>query len=146
MSVRAGVLGLALVASGCLVDNRASRDRSGASFFENVPVYKAPLAHRCSSLAKGTAPASSCEDAKYLGEVYVRRLSTGDEVCLEGGFGDEPGAGCLCRAAVADTQTNQVLLEVRSARPDSKWFNKEFNHFWFEEGALVDLYLAEHGY
>lgn len=63
-------------------------------------------------------------------------------MCLEGGFGDRPLASCLARASVADTDTNRILLEVRNAQPGSKWFNKEANQFWFEEGALVDLYLG----
>jgi hypothetical protein len=78
----------------------------------------------------------------------VRKLSTGDQVCIQGGFGDSdtPGAACLARAAVVDAQRDGLLLEVRDAKPDSKWFNKIQNEFWFEEGALVDLYLADHGY
>jgi hypothetical protein len=39
-----------------------------------------------------------------------------------------------------------VLLEVRQAKPESKWFQNEQHQFWFEEGALLDLYLADHGY
>lgn len=131
---------------GCLTDNRASRDRGIADVFGNVPVYKAPPVSRCAKFKKGGGAAAACDEAKYLGETYVRRLSTGDEVCLEGGFGDRPLAACLARAAVADTDTNRLLLDVRSAQPGSKWFNKESNQFWFEEGALVDLYLADHGY
>ena len=76
----------------------------------------------------------------------MRKLATGDEVCLEGGFGDEPTSACQARAAIVDTSTNRVLLEVRNVRPESKWFKHEQSQFWFEEGALVDLYVAEHGY
>lgn len=137
---------LAVVAAGCLTDTRASRSRGAAGFFENVPVYPAPEVSRCAKFKKGGGAAAACDEAKYLAELYVRRLSTGDEVCLEGGFGDRPLASCLARASVADTDTNRLLLEVRSAQPGSKWFNKESNQFWFEEGALVDLYLADHGY
>ena len=50
------------------------------------------------------------------------------------------------RASGADVATGMVLLEVREAKPDSRWFHRESNQFWFEEGALVDLYLQEHGY
>ena len=84
--------------------------------------------------------------AKYLAEVYVKKLSTGDMVCLEGGFGDEPGGACLARASVADVSVGKVLVELRDARPNSRWASKESNQFWFEEGALIDLYLAENGY
>ncbi|MDP3236591.1 MAG: hypothetical protein Q8S33_09500 [Myxococcales bacterium] len=135
-----------VLSAGCLSDNRASRDRGAAGFFENVPVYPAPKVQRCAKFKKGGNAAAACDEAKYLAEIYVRRLSSGDEVCLEGGFGDRPLASCLARASVADTDTNRLLLEVRNAQPGSKWFNKESNQFWFEEGALVDLYLADHGY
>lgn len=139
------VVMLGLVAAGCMFDSRASRARS-ASSFDNVPLYPAPETSRCAKFKKGGGASTACEEAKYLAELYVRRLSTGDAVCLEGGFGEKPLAACLARASVADTDTNKVLLEVRSAQPTSRWFSKESNQFWFEEGALVDLYLAEHGY
>ena len=136
---------LALSASACLTDGRASRDRGATGLFENVPRYPAPPTSRCEKI-KSPTPKKNCEEAKYLAQIYVRRLASGDEVCLEGGFGDRPGAGCGCRAAVVDTANEVVLLEVREARPDSRWFKKESNEFWFEEGALVDLYLSDHGY
>ncbi len=138
--------GLAVLASlGCIKDTRAQRDRGAASLIENVETIKAPLKHRCAALGQGGA-GKRCEEAKYLAEIYVRKLDVGTDVCLEGGFGDEPGGACLCRAQVADTRTGEVLLEVREAKPDSRWFHKEQNQYWFEEGALVDLYLNDHGY
>ncbi|MBL8922723.1 MAG: hypothetical protein JNJ54_27995 [Myxococcaceae bacterium] len=137
---------VSLGCAGCLTDSRASRDRGAAGIFENVPTYPAPAVSRCAKFKKGGSAAAACDEARYLAELYVRRLSSGDEVCLDGGFGDRPLASCLARASVADTDTNRVLLEVRNAQPGSKWFNKEANQFWFEEGALVDLYLADHGY
>lgn len=136
---------LGLVLAGCH-DPRAARDRGAAGISENTPLYPAPKVNRCARLGKGSGAGKHCDDAKYLAEVYVRRLSTSDEVCLEGGFGEAPGGACLARASVADVATDRVLLEVRNARPDSKWFQRESNQFWFEEGALVDLYLAERGY
>jgi len=133
----------AALACGC-VDPRASRVRGAAGLFENVPTYPAPERPRCSS--HNGARKKSCDEAQYLGEIYVRRLATTDTVCLEGGFGDPAAAACLARASVVDTAPNRVLLEVREAQPNSRWFKKEQNQFWFEEGALVDLYLADHGY
>jgi hypothetical protein len=132
------------VASACLTDSRASRDR-GAGGFDNVPTIPAPEKKRCDQYGKGAAR-GRCDEAKYLAENYVKNLSPGDGVCLEGGFGEEPGGACLARASVADTATGKLLIELRQARPDSRWVQKESNQYWFEEGALVDLYLAEHGY
>jgi hypothetical protein len=136
---------LGLLLCACITDTRTSRDRGAAGFFENVPIVPAPPKERCAAYPKG-APRGRCDEAKYLAEIYVHKLSTGDMVCLEGGFGEEPGSGCLARAEIADTATDKLLIELRSARPDSRWHQKENNQFWFEEGALVDLYLADHGY
>ncbi len=136
----------ALAMTACVTDSRAPRDRGATGFFENVPVYPAPTASRCAKFSAGSSSGAACNEAKYLGEIYVRRLSVGDEVCLGGGFGDRPTASCGARASVADTAPNRLLLEVREARPDSQWFNREQHQFWFEEGALLDLYLADHGY
>lgn len=136
------VVGTVLLASGCL----ASRDRGAADFTSRAQTYKAPAENRCAKLSKGSGPANNCNEAQYLAQIYVRKLSSGDEVCLEGGFGDTPTGACLGRAAVVDTATNRVLLEIRGAKPESKWFSHEQHQFWFEEGALVDLYLLEHGY
>ena len=133
---------LGVVLSGCI----ATRDRGAADWSGRAATYKTPEVLRCAKFKVGGAPAAQCAEAKYLGEVYVRKLATGDEVCLEGGFGDEPTSACQARAAVVDTATDRVLLEVRKVRPESKWFKHEQSQFWFEEGALVDLYVAEHGY
>lgn len=134
-----------LVLCAACADTRAARERGAAGLIENTPVYPAPKVDRCAKL-KGGGAQSRCDEAKYLADLYVRRLSTGDGVCLDGGFGDAPGGACLARASVADVATGMVLLEVREAKPDSRWFHRESNQFWFEEGALVDLYLQEHGY
>jgi hypothetical protein len=141
---RVGVL-LLFVTSACLTDNRASRDRGAAGFFENVPLVAAPQTPRCAQYGKGAAR-GRCDEAKYLAEVYVKKLSPGDMVCLEGGFGEEPGGACLARASVADTSVGKLLIELREARPNSHWASKESNQYWFEEGALIDLYLRENGY
>lgn len=139
-----GVVMMAVLVSAACVDTRGSQDRGG--LFNSVKVYKAPETNRCAKFKKGNAAEAACGEARYLAEVYVRKLATGDEVCLDGGFGDVAGAACKARAMVADTGTNKVLLEVRDPHPDSKWFKLERNQFWFEEGALVDLYLVDHGY
>lgn len=136
---------LMFVGTGCITDSRASRDRGAAGLFENVPTVKTPEKLRCDQYGKGAAR-GRCDEAKYLAELYVKKLSTGDMVCLEGGFGDEPGGGCLARAAIADTMTGKLLLELKDARPNSRWAQKESNQYWFEEGALIDLYLSENGY
>lgn len=131
---------MAFALAACALDHRLPRDRGASGLVENVPLYEAPATSRCAAKKVG------CENAKYLAEGYVRRLATGDQLCLEGGLGEPPTGACLARAAVVDTATNRVLLEVREAKPGSTWFSKEQHQLWFEEGALVDIALAEQGY
>ncbi|MBN1210394.1 MAG: hypothetical protein JXB05_36410 [Myxococcaceae bacterium] len=140
----AGGLMLALV--GCSrIETRPDPRDEDPLFGTNVPIYKAPRTNRCAAHGKSSVR-SSCEDALYLATEYTRRLAVGDDVCLEGGYGEDVGPACQARAAVIDTGPNGVKLEIRSTKPDSRWFNAEMRHAWYEEGALVDLYLAERGY
>lgn len=134
----------ACVLLGCIKDTRVQRDRGGG-LFGNAPEVGAPTRDRCASLGQsGVRP--QCEEARALARIYVRRLSVTDDICLEGGFGEVPGAACLARAFVADTGPGQILVELREARPESRWFNHIQHQVWFAEEALVDLYLAERGY
>lgn len=110
-----------------------------------VAIYKAPERTRCD--AHGTSSVrGSCDEAMQLAQLYVRRLAPGDEVCLEGGFTEEPGPACLARAAVTDVGRNVVRLQIRESQPTSRWFDSQMRQVEFEEGALVDLYLSERGY
>lgn|GEM_PF-834962 len=144
MWVGASVLALGL--SGCsAVGSFRPNPNDEDPLYGAIPVVKAPQQARCVAHGKSSVR-SSCDEALYLATEYTRRLSVGDEVCLEGGYGEEPGYACKARAAVIDTSPNQIKLEVRGAKPDSRWFNVEMRHAWYEEGALVDLYLAERGY
>lgn len=139
--------GLVLVCglAGCLHDNRPADDMGGSGMFNNTPEVEAPQTDRCEAYGKSSAR-STCEDAKYLAQVYVRKLSVGDDVCLESTFGEVPGAACLARASVADAGLHKVLITVRDAKPESRWFKRIQSQIWFEEDALVDLYLSQHGY
>jgi hypothetical protein len=139
--------GLLLVLAGCGTSKESFRPNPNDEdpLVGSIPVVRAPRVDRCTQHGKSSMR-NQCDEARYLATEYTRRLSVGDEVCLEGGYGDEPGEACLARAAVIDTAPNQVKLEVRTARPDSRWFNEEMRHAWYEEGALVDLYLVERGY
>jgi len=129
-----------------LVGCTAQRDRGGIDWLGKAQMYRTPDTERCAQFKAGGTRSKQCNEAKYLATEYVRRLSTGDEVCLEGGFGEIANAACLALATVADSATGRVLLEVRQAKPDSRWYQSEQTQYWFEEGALVDLYLADHGY
>lgn len=131
--------------AGCIKNTGPTRERSGASFLDGAPEIKGPTQDRCEKL-EDTGRNAGCSDAKYLAQNYVRRLAPTDEVCLENGFGEEPGGDCLARAFVSDTAVGRVLVEIREAKPESRWFNHMQHQIWFQESALVDLYLAERGY
>lgn len=145
--MRRALAALALSAGlvGCLHDPRPADDMGGSGLWNNTPEVEAPKVDRCQAYGKSGAR-SPCEDAKYLAQIYVRKLSVGDDVCLESTFGDVPGAACLARASVSDAGLHKILLTVREARPESRWFKRVQSQIWFEEEALVDLYLAQHGY
>ncbi len=136
---------LALAATACIRDTRPSRERGAAALFDRAPDVRGPEKDRCQALGKSSVR-QSCEEARYLGQLYARRLAPGDDVCLEGGVGEAPGASCQARASVVDSDNDRVLLEIREARPESRWFKRVQSQAWFHEGALVDLYLAEQGY
>jgi hypothetical protein len=138
-------LGWVALAVGC-APNRPAQDRVGVGLFDKVPVVAAPLESRCEKFKKGGSAGRACGDAEDQGRRWVHQLSSGDPLCLEGGVGDLPGRMCLARGFVADVATNRLLLDVRDAKPSSKWFGQESHQVWFEEGALVDLFLAERGF
>lgn len=139
--------GLLLAMAGCSTGHGAFQRNPNDEdpLVGGVPLIRAPEQNRCVRLGEsGVRP--GCDDALYLGTLYTRRLAVPDDVCLEGGFGEEVGPACKARATVIDTGPNRVKLEIRNAKPDSRWFNAEGRSAWYEEGALVDLYLAERGY
>ena len=142
-------LGLALfgltLAAGCIRDTRPTRERGTGNLFDSAPEIAAPKTDRCSNYGKSALKAQ-CDEAKYLAHNYIRQLSPGDSVCLEGGFGEEVGAACEARATVADAELSRVLIEIREAQPQSRWYKHVQHQIWFAEGALIDLYLAERGY
>lgn len=133
MTSRTLCLFAALMAAGCIKNPNATA------------TVKSPQASRCARHGESSVR-GTCDEAMSLAQLYVRRLAVGDEVCLEGGFGEMPGPACLTRAAVTDVGQNLVHLQIREAQPGSRWFNQSMRNVEFEEGALVDLYLAERGY
>jgi hypothetical protein len=135
----------ALPSAACLHDDRPATDRGASDLFSRSPEIPAPLRDRCEAHKK-SAVRGPCDDAKFLAQKYARGLSIGDQVCLEGGIGEVAGAACLCRAMVQDAATNKVLLHVADAQPSSRWYRYVGTEVWFQEGAIVDLYLQERGY
>ncbi len=137
------VLAAGLFAS--CVTGAAARDRGAAGLFERAAVIQAPATDRCEALSTPKVRAA-CAEERATAQRYVKKLSPGDQVCLLQGFGEPSLTGCPARAAVVDLGSNQLLLEIRDAAPDTSWFQKIQQQFWFDEGALVDFYLRDHGY
>jgi hypothetical protein len=136
---------LGALSAACLHDERPATERGAANLFENTETIPAPTTDRCET-HKRSSLRQPCDDAKYLAQKYVRAMSVGDQVCLEGGFGDPPAAACLARANVGDATSTRILLHVVDTQPSSRWYKYVGTEVWFMEGALVDLYLAERGY
>lgn len=107
-------------------------------------MVKAPVKDRCQNYTPATH--QSCIKERNIASLYVRRLTVGDQVCIENGLGFSPNAECRARAAVVDASPEALLLEIREAQPASKWFSQPRARTWYQEGALVDQYLVEHGY
>lgn len=137
----------ALVLGGCVGVNeeRGARDRAAGGLFGKAQVVAAPTVKRCAQYGSGIARAR-CDEAQELAQRYVRGLSTTDVVCLEGGFGEPAAGACAARARVSDAGNGRLLMDIQEAQPSSRWFNHVSSEVWFEDGALVDLYLAERGY
>jgi len=134
-----------LLGAGCVRDTGVQRERGAAALYDTVPEIAAPKESRCERFGKSDVR-EPCEEMRSQALTYVRKLGVGDQVCLEEGFGGTPDAGCRTRATVDDAATDRLLLQIREARPESKWFKHVGNQLWFAEGALVDLYLAERGF
>jgi hypothetical protein len=132
-----------LLFTGCIHDDRPSIEHQGL-FGGGAPEVKAPLKDRCTKATGDNL--KRCAHARDEAKAYTQHLAPGDQVCLENGIGSEPTDACLARASTADNDTGRVLLHVRSAKPESKWAEKVDSQIWFDEGALIDIFLQERGY
>ena len=130
-----------LLFSGCVA---ATRERGATGLWDRAAVIHGPEVDRCETVTASQKKFQR-NQAKCQEQVYVHKLAVTDPVCLEKNFGEDV-SGCPARAAVVDLGSRQLLLEMREANPDSQWFGKEQQQICFEEGALVDMYLRDHGY
>lgn len=144
--MRLGGALLLLAVAGCVRDSRPSQERGAQVAFSQAREIQGPQVDRCQKSAETGGSKPGCRDAKYLAQVYVRGLGTTDELCLEGGFGQADPPACLARAFVADAARGKLLLEIRAAQPQSRWYKHVQHQLWFTENALIDLYLADRGY
>lgn len=110
---------------------------------ETVP---APKADRCDKFKGADSMFHRCEEFKQQATNYLHGLNTGDTVCMEGGFGEEMSDKCKARAQVVDADNHGLLVQMREPQLDSHWKNYDGKRIFFENGALIDLYLKESGF
>jgi hypothetical protein len=109
-------------------------------------VVAAPKVDRCEAFKGAATTFAQCQDFKQQAVNYLHKLSTGDAMCVENGFGEEPREGCKARAFIIDADNHGFTTEIRYPALDSKWKDANQQKIYFENGALVDLYLRERGY
>jgi hypothetical protein len=131
-----------LLLAGCVEHQRGFFVANGTEAL-NV---RAPVADRCKKLPKGSPEADSCLQLKQTAVEWTRHLNTGDQICLENLFGDDPGAKCKARGVLLDSGTDGFLIEVRDSQMDSHWLQYNQRQVWFATGAMIDQYLKERGY
>lgn len=136
---------VSVVGLGCPPGSMDPIRRDDSNFLIGAKRVEAPEIDRCHKHL-GTPREDACLDALFLAQTWVRGLSIGDSVCMQGGVGDPVGRACMARASVMDAGAGGLLIEFREARPDSRYANVVMNQTWYAEAALVDLALAEQGW
>jgi hypothetical protein len=106
----------------------------------------APKQNACEKYRSPQTTYQQCQGFRATAREYLQHLNTGDMICLENGFGDEIGPNCKARGAVVDADSHGFLIQVRDPALDSKWHADQGQRIYFENGALVDIYLRDRGY
>ncbi len=104
-----------------------------------------PASDRCLKYESDPQLFGPCKKARVEASHYVEALETGSDVCVENTFG-EPIQDCYARGVVVDPGSHSTIIAattVDDAR--AKNFRKTEN-VYFDNDALIDLYLSEHGY
>lgn len=134
----------ALLLAGCV-----SHEHTGP-FMHQIDVgaqsVDAPEKDRCESYASAKTTYTQCQQFKTAAVEYLRHLSTGDTVCMENTFGEEMTDACKARGVIVDGDPRGFLIEFRDPSTASKWKDYQQKRVYFENGALIDIYLRERGY
>jgi hypothetical protein len=104
----------------------------------------APTVDRCTR-AKDPER-KTCEQFKQDAHKYLSGLNVNDNLCIEGGVGDEPGATCKARGQIIDGNNQGFLVKIHDPTPGSHWQGLSDHNVWFDNEALVDQYLADRGF
>ena len=122
------------------------KERGSGGLYGNAAEEVGPVTDRCAP-KPGKQVRKGCASVRLEGSRYVRQLSVGDAICLDGGVGKfQVSSLCRVRSSVVDTAPDKVLLEIREAQPGTAYAQRVQHQIWFHDAALVDLYLDAHGY
>lgn len=141
------IAGLALSLAGLAAcANPNTLRRPGTSYTLYSDEVKGPSRDRCAKLRAGDDAKTRCEEFKQEAVRYLRGLNVSDQVCVEGGFGEEPTASCKARGGIVDAGAENFLIEIRDPTLDSTWKGHHQKTVMFDHAALVDIYLRDRGF
>ena len=138
------VLVLCIALAGCV-----SHEHPGPFMHQTdvgAQTISAPAKDRCEAYASAKTTYAQCQQFKTAAIEYLRRLSVGDTVCMENTLGEEMTAECKARGVIVDGDAHGFLIEFRDPSTTSKWKDEQGKRVYFENGALIDIYLRERGY
>ena len=99
---------------------------------------------RCRHWSQALALAG-CRRFQEKAQRRIGALTTGDMLCLEPMLGDDQ-TNCRARAEVVDQDRSSTKLQFLEVDPTSSWTSRADQAPWFENAALVDLYLQAKGF
>jgi hypothetical protein len=76
---------------------------------------------------------------------YLRAKNQGDQLCLEPILGDDL-TNCRARSTIDEQDPTAMQLHLIDIDPNSSWAPKAGQRIWFENTALIDLFLQEKGF
>lgn len=138
---------LALTVAACALAGCTTT--SGGAMYarhDTTRIVAAPKLDRCDAFKGARTTFTQCQEFKQQAIDYIHKLNTGDAICVENGMGEEPREGCKARAYIIDADNHGFTTEIRYPTLDSKWKDANQQRVYFENGALIDLFLRERGY
>ena len=136
------VIFAAWASSGCQTTGLAINDTRVSRIDRRI---EKPETDRCLKYKSDPSLADPCKKARIEAVRFVQSLDTNTEVCLENTFG-EPMLDCYARGVVMDPTPHATVISVTTVDTARAKNFRNIEYVWFDNEALVDLYLAEHGY
>jgi hypothetical protein len=86
-----------------------------------------------------------CQRDRDKAHAYLKTLNQGDTVCLDPLF-DADMTNCRARAEIEDQDPTATQIHLFDTDPNSSWAPKANQKIWYENTALIDLYLQGKGF